>query len=329
MRYSLLRKFSVQKRTRPQLNFSVFSLVEIAVAALFVLSAFTQISGAYSGNSPLARSRSGSSALCSVTSSAQEEKYILTYAVSAQNHQRAWAITGADVYQNVVTGSNKVYLLVHVRPSTTFTINTSGTTKTCAINLSKQTDNIYWDALSGTTGSRDYATVGGDLIPDSSTGLMLFDQYINVNSAPGGRAVTSQTTSSPGPSCYVDTSGQERNSVYMLFVDDSNIQHSYVISGTAISEISVGGVDSTAFYVYLSSNTIGTGTSPGKTNACSMSLSTGIPDFEWAVRAPPAGAPVSGNYGIYGTLGGNCPPNNEGTNAGIIEQFTDSSYQFP
>lgn len=300
------------------------------ILSLFMLSAFSQISAAYSLNSPAPHNSASpsSSTICSVTSGGQEEEYIPTYAVNAQDHSQAYAITGANVYQNVVDRTNdKVYLLVHVHTATTFQISTTGTTATCSNSTKKQTDNIYWDAQDGTTGARDFATVGGDLVTDTSTGLMLFDQYINVNSAPGGNRADVPTSSSV-PSCYVDTSGQERNSVYMLFVDDQDIQHSYVITGTSIAQISVGGVESTVFYVYLSSTTIGTGTSPGKTNACSMTLSKGIPDFEWAVRSPPPGAPVSGNYEIYGTLGADCPPNTDGTNAGIIEQFTNPLYQF-
>ncbi len=294
MRYSLVCKLQLRDRDgRP--NLTTISIVEFAIAALFILSAFGQLSGAYSANSFSAHQAQGSSSLCSVTSGGQEEKYIPTYAVNAQNHAQAYAITGANVYQNIVGGTNnKVYLLVHVDTSLTFPISTSGTVKTCSDILGKQTDNIYWDAQDGTTGSRDFATVGGDLVQDSSTGLMLFDQYVNTNSAPG--QIVHSPSATQAPSCYVDTSGQERNSVYMLFVGSSNTQHSYVITGTSIAQISNGGSESTVFYVYLSSTQIGTGTSPGKTNACSMSLSKSIPDFEWAVRAPPPGAPVSGNY---------------------------------
>lgn len=328
MRYTVRSKILPRKlNSSERVAISVGAFV---IISLFMLSAFSEISIAYDPGSSVLHSSAAtnSSTLCSVTSGGQEEEYIPTYAVNAQNHAQAYAITGANIYQNVVDRTNdKVYLLVHVHTATTFAINTSGTTASCSDSLRKQTDNIYWDAQDGTTGSRDFATVGGDLVTDSSTGLMLFDQYINVNSAPGGNAPNAPSASSV-PSCYVDTSGQERNSVYMLFVDDQDIQHSYVITGTSIAQISVGGVESTDFYVYLSSTTIGTGTSPGKTNACSMTLSKGNPDFEWAVRAPPPGAPVSGNYEIYGTLGANCPPNNEGTNAGIIEQFTNPSYQF-
>ena len=70
----------------------------------------------------------------------------------------------------------------------------------------------------------------------------------------------------------------------MLFIDDSDKHHAYVITGSSIAEISVGGVDSTAFYVYLSSQEIGAGVSPSSNN-CIFNLAHGMNSFEWAVRS--------------------------------------------
>jgi hypothetical protein len=239
--------------------------------------------------------------------------------VSAKNHLQAYAITGATVFRNVVGSADKVYLFVYIHTTTTLPINTAGTVKTCTTMLNRQTDNMYWDASNG-IGGRTVATVGGDLVPDTSSGQMLFDQYVNINAHPG-QTPRIQAPSSV-PSCYVTTGGQNRNSVYMIFVDDTNKQHAYIISGSSIAQISVRGVQSTAFYVYLSSQEVGVGTGPGS-GSCSMSLSHGMPSFEWAVRAPP-----SGNYKIYGTLGGDCPQPNGGTIAGLIDQYVDGKYQF-
>jgi hypothetical protein len=239
--------------------------------------------------------------------------------VNANNHFQAYAITGATVFRNVVGGANKVYLFVYINPASTFSVSMNGVTKSCATMLGIKTDNIYWDAQDGTAG-RNFATVGGDLVPDATTGEMLFDQFINVNANPGQASINMAPSSSS--SCSVTSSGQNRNSVYMLFIDDSNKQHAFIISGTSLAQMSVGGVESTSFYVYLSSQEIGAGTSPGA-GSCTMNLSHGMASFEWAVRAPP-----SGNYGIYGTLGGACPRPGSGTAAGLIDQYTDAGYQF-
>jgi len=324
MRNVLLVKSTIRNQeNNPK---SALPLIVTALAALFILSAVTQVSiltAAYSGHTTTSAS---SSSGCSVTSNGQEEKYIYTYAVNSKNHLQAYSITGASVFRNLVGGSsNKVYLFVYIHPASTFSVSTTGTTKSCSTMLNKQTDNMYWDAQNG-VGGRNFATVGGDLVPDSSSGLMLFDQYVNINAAPGQIPVSQQSAYS-GPSCFVDTGGQNRNSVYMLFIDDTNKQHAYIITGSSLAQISVGGVESTAFYVYLSSQEIGAGTSPGS-NSCTMNLAHGISSFEWSVRAPPANAKISGNYRIYGTLGGDCPQNNGGTNAALIDQYTDGKYQF-
>jgi hypothetical protein len=338
MRHFLLEKSTVKLglksihtvRSKNRIFPKNFLLLVIAISALFVISSLSQlalVASSYSASSAVNQSNTGSGGLCSVTSNGQEEEYINTFAVNSQNHLQAYAITGAEVFRNVVGTTNKIYLFVYIHPASTFAVGTAGATKSCTSNLTTKTNDMYWDAQVGTTGSRDFATVGGDLVSDSSSGLMLFDQYININGVPGTNSPNNPPSTS-GPSCFVDTGGQERSSVYMLFVDDANPKRSYEIDGSTMAEISVAGVYQTAFYVFLSSTTMGVGTTPGKANSCSMSLSHATPSFEWAVRAPPAAAKISGNYRIYGTLGGNCPPNTEGTNAGIIEQFTDSSYQF-
>jgi hypothetical protein len=316
MQNSSLMKSSVLYRQKN--NSQPLLFVIAAIGALFVLTLFFQMSLVSYGTSGTGTSLASSGA-CSVTSNGQEEKYILTYAVNANNHQQAYAITGAVVFRNIVGSSNKVYLFVYIHPATTFSVSTSGATKSCATMLKTRTDNIYWDAQNGVAG-RNFATIGGDLVTDSSTGAMLFDQYINANANPGQTAI--KAASSPGPSCSVTTSGQNRNSVYMLFIDDTNKQHAYIIAGSGLAQMSTGGVQSTAYYVYLSSQEVGAGTSPGS-GSCTMNLSHGVSSFEWAVRAPP-----SGNYGIYGTLGGACPQPGSGTVAGLIDQYTDSKYQF-
>jgi len=290
-------------------------LVIATIGALFVLSSFVQISLVSAYRTTGVPASSASSGGCSVTSNGQEEKYISTYAVNANNHQQAYAITGAVVFRNVVGSSNKVYLFVYIHPATTFSVSTSGASKSCATMLNTQTDNIYWDAQNGVAG-RNFATIGGDLVTDSSTGAMLFDQYINANANPGQTAAVNAAPTS-GPSCSVNTNGQNRNSVYMLFIDDANKQHAYIIAGSSLAQFSSG----TSFYVYLSSQEIGAGTSPGS-GSCSMNLSHGASSFEWAVRAPP-----SGNYGIYGTLGGACPQPGSAV-AGLIDQYVDAKYQF-
>jgi len=285
-------------------------LIVLTITALFVISSLAQIS-LFSANVYAA-----SSSDCSVTSNGQEEQYIYTYAVNSNNHQQAYAITGLTVFRNIVGSSDKVYLFVYINPSSTSTVSTTGATKSCSTMLSKSTDNVYWDAQDGTAG-RNFATVGGDVVMNS--GQMLFDQYINVNAHPGQTPIQRATS---GPSCSVTSSGQDRNSVYMLFIDDSNKQHAFIISGTSLVQTLVGGVESTSFYVYLSSQQVGAGTSPSS-GSCTESVSSGMQSFEWAVRAPP-----SGNYEIYGTLGAACPPPSSGSSASNIDQYTDSSYQF-
>jgi hypothetical protein len=311
----LVKSTSNNRKYRPYS--SMLPVILATVVALFVLSSFTQISlvsGAYSGHSAALAASSGQ---CNVTSNGQEEKYIYTYAINANNHQQAYAITGATVFKNIVGTSDKVYLFVYIHPATTFSVSTAGETKSCSTMLSTRTDNIYWDASNG-VGGRNFATTGGDLVPDN--GQMLFDQYVNVNANPGQAPINLASTN--GPSCSVDTSGQNRNSVYMLFIDDSNKQHAYLIAGSSLAQFSVGGAQSTSFYVYLSSSEVGAGTSPSS-GSCSMSLSHALTAFEWAVRAPP-----SSNYRIYGTLGGACPQPGSGTVAGLVDQYVNSKYQF-
>jgi hypothetical protein len=306
-----LGKLSHYKSTVKSTGRHHVPLIIATITALFVISSMAQLS-LYS------KSAYAATSACSLTSNGQEEKYIATYAVNANNHQQAYAITGLTVFRNIVGSSDKVYLFVYIDPSSTSAISTAGASKTCSTMLSKQTDNIYWDAQDGTVG-RNFATVGGDVVMDG--GQMLFDQYINPNAHPGQDPVNQQKSAS-GPSCSVTTSGQDRNSVYMLFVDDSNKQHTFIVTGTSLAQFSVGGVQSTSFYVYLSSKQVGIGTSAGP-NSCSETVSQGMPSFEWAVRAPP-----SGNYLIYGTIGAACPRPDGGQSAANIDQFTDAGYQF-
>ena len=248
-----------------------------------------------------------------------------TVAVDSSDHSKAYAITGAQITRNVVSGSNKVYLFIQIHPATTFALSSTGTISTCSQSYSVVTNNIYWYADQGING-RALGTVGGDAGVDSSTGLLLVNQYVDKNHYPG-QIVSSKPASSTGPvSCFVDTLGQERNSIYMLFTDDSTGK-SYVLSGASVVEKSVNGVLSSYLYVYISSQPMNINRS-NLSKSCSATLSHATSEFEWAVRAPPPNNTIPGNYLIYGTLGGDVSVISA-TWAGTCDQSTDTNYQFP
>ncbi|MGH2637962.1 MAG: hypothetical protein ACRDF4_01535 [Rhabdochlamydiaceae bacterium] len=309
------------RQRRPD-SIVIASLVAIVVS-LVMFSAFSQLSAssAFSYN-PL--TVSSSSSACQVNSSGQEQEFMYTLAVSSTDHSKAYAITGADITRNVVGTSNKIYLLIHVHPASTFAVSSSGTTASCSMNYAKATNNIYWDASSLSTG-RTFGTVGGDVSVDTSSGLLLVNQYVDKNHYPG-QTVSSGPSSSTGPaSCFIDTLGQERNSIYMLFVDDST-GRSYVIAGSSVVEKSSGGVTSTFYYVYLTSTPMNINRS-GLNAHCTTILSQPTSEFEWVVRAPPPNNSIPGNYRIYGSIGGSLSLFSV-TNAGVLDQFMDPNYQF-
>jgi len=303
---------------------TMFFVCELLSFAPFLLPAMAYSGSNVSIQSTVAAPTVASSG-CTITSGGQEQKYMYTVAVDSSDHSKAYAITGAQITRNVVSGSNKVYLFIQIHPATTFALSSSGTISTCTQSYSVVTNNIYWYADQGING-RALGTVGGDAVVDSSTGLLLVNQYVDKNHYPG-QIVSSKPASSTGPvSCFIDTLGQERNSIYMLFTDDSTGK-SYVLSGASVVEKSVNGVLSSYLYVYISSQPMNINRS-NLAKSCSATLSHATSEFEWAVRAPPPNNTIPGNYLIYGTLGGDVSVMS-GTQAGTCDQFTDTNYQFP
>jgi hypothetical protein len=296
----------------------------LAILALTAVSA-PQVFASYHGASGgfVTLHYAGAASGCSVSSGGQEQEYLYTAAVSSTNHQLAFDITGARIVQDIVQGSNKVYLFVYVNTASTSQLSSSGTTSTCSTNYSRVTNNVYWDVQDGAAG-RTLGTVGGDVAYDSASGLLLVNQYVDKNHYPGQNAGIHPQSSS-GPACQIDTKGQERSSIYMVFVNPST-QRSYVLSGSSLVEKSVGGVTSTYLYVYLTSNPMNINWS-GMSKGCSVSLSSSTYYFEWSARAPPPNNSVPGNYRIYGTTGGDLGVFGS-TSAGVCDQFVDPNYQF-
>ena len=297
------------------------ALAFVLVASLLMLSSI-QISSAVSySNQTLSPA---ASSICKVVSGGVEQKYMYTMAVPSSDHSKAYAITGAEIARNVVGGSNKVYLFVFVNPGKTYSIDKSGITSSCTSLFSRSTNNVYWYGQDGPNG-RDLGTVGGDVVKDPATGLLLADQYIDIHHYPG-QTVRSKPASSSGPvSCFVDTLGQERNSIYLLFANSAT-HEVYSLSGSSIVERSSGGVKSTVLYEYLSSKANPYPWSRLSNPKCTVTLPSPTSEFEWAVRAPPPNNRVPGNYKIYGTVGGDVFV--ASSSAIACDQFLDPGYQF-
>jgi len=232
----------------------------------------------------------------------------------------AW--TAAETIQRLVSQGHKNYSYWRVNVAELLPLNLT--------NLSRQiysgkfsTNNCYWNAVNK-TGQR-FGIVGEDFTIDSTLGPTL-RQYVDISKPPGGPSGSkkAQCNSLPGriPSCYIDSGGEERISVYLQFLD---------ITGTKVYQIT-GGItliytDGTVALLFLINPSNPPNFHSDQLCACPVVSFPAIQDINWVETSPLSTNTVPGNYRPYGTLGAGWA--RAGTNALVLNQVIDPTYQFP
>ena len=335
MRYSIIDKLSIHRRKHQRSDFKALSLVEIAVVALFVLSAFSQISAAYAASPSNAPSMAVSvNSGSSVTSGGVEEPYIIMQVASSSNPNVVYQVTGAQLAQRVVGGAYKSYFYLYVNSGKTFAVNSTGEVTKDTISGYSTTD-LYWNAQippanGGSTSF--YGTVGQDLDLGATSNTLSEWQWVDLNYGGGSKPISyTGSYDGGGPTaCYVYSDNQIRESVYVIIVDSSNNQV-YHITGAVLLQQKVNGVDSTTFIALVSGAKGNLVTSGDKQDCPEVVNPASTPSLRWYVRDPPVQgaipkATITGNFGITGTVGAGIAKAPEDGNMEIL-QFVDRTFQ--
>jgi len=341
MSYRILGKSSVLKGQKTGLW---ITFLEFAIVALFVLSAFMQVSAGYTaglqGSITAARHKgggghgNGGGGSGSVTSGGQDEPYIIMQVASASNPGEVYQVVGAQLAQILVTGDYKNYFYLFINPSVTFASNTTGEIAQQTIS-GYTTNNFYWNAQTPQTssgGSQFYGTVGQDLDLGATSNTLSEWQWADLNWGGGGQPVNyNGSYDGGGPTaCYTYSHNQERESVYVMIVNSAT-QAVYDITGASLIQQSINGVESTTFIALVSGSQGRLVTSDDHTQCPEVANPQSTPSLRWYVRTPPvagaiAGATITGNFGITGTLGaGIARAPEDGTM--MLEQFVNRTFQ--
>jgi len=225
-----------------------------------------------------------------------------------------------------------------VNPSITFNVNTTGETSVVSTS-GYSTSNVYWNVQapptgSGASGSQNYGTVGQDLDLGATSNTLSEWQWSNMNYVFGGTVSPVSYTGSydgGGPTaCHVYSNNQERHSVYELFIQ-TGTSNEYTITGGELVQQNINGVESTTFVVLVSTTHSANFESGDLTDCAEVLNPISSPNLRWYVRTPPvpgniAGATLTGNFGITGTIGAGIVPAAT-TNALIFEQFVSRTFQ--
>jgi hypothetical protein len=318
------RALHLRSLARQNLRNPKFSTAAVlTIAALFVLSAFAQLSLQSYANSP------GTT----VMSGGVEEPYVIMQVASASNPNLVYQITGAQIVQKNSNGNEfKNYFYLYVNSGKTFPVNSSGTvTKATVSGIG--TDDTYWNVQSPpSSGSTTFCgTAGQDLDTGATSNVLSEWQWADLNWNCGYNKLTySGSYDGGGPTaCYTYSNNQERNSVYMSIIDSST-NAIYTVSGAILLQQKVNGVESSTFIALVNSpharmTVSGSKVCPEVANPSST------PSLRWYVRTPPVkgkipGATITGNFGITGTLGEGITKAAENGNM-IFEQFVDRAFQ--
>jgi hypothetical protein len=326
---------SAFKHTHPtHTTVSTSSSTTIATSSSTTMSSSTTATSTSTSttSSSSSVSSSSSSGLCFVDSQKQEQPIVYTQIVLASDHTKAVMITGGEITQRVANSQNKNYLYLYVNTAQTTPVDYSNVIQTCTIS-GFDTNNIYWNAQAPLSSDSipgnglDYGTVGEDLVVNPNTGALLLDQYVDIGFqfgiGPTGLSVSSSTVYGEPPPCYIDSLGQERHSIYFMLTTSV----AYTITGAEFLEKSFNGVTSTALLIFINPSSTTSIDRSGQTKTCGvLSTSSPLSWFEWALRSPPTTNTDPGNYGVFGTVGGDMQPASS-TSALVIEQFMDHSYQ--
>lgn len=307
----------------------MISCIQIAIVALFILAALSQMSGVYAASNITQKSTT------SVTSGGVEEPYILQQVASASNPNHVYQITGAQIAQRVAGDAIKSYLYLYIDTAKTFAANTSGVVAKVTVS-GYDTSNFYWNVVAapGTSshGGAFCATIGQDLDLGATSNTLSEWQWSDLNWGCGSPQVNlSGSYDGGGPTaCYVYSENQLRESVYEIIVDSST--HAvYTITGGEMVQQDIHGVESTTLITLVSGSHGQLVTSGDKKDCSEIANPISSPSLRWYVRAPPVagkipGATVIGNFGITGTLGAQISTASEDGNM-IFNQYVDRSFQ--
>ena len=337
MVYSVLGKFSISEFRKPKLRkFKSTSLIEVAIIALFLLSALGQMSGSFAATSVGSQSNNyaSSSKLTSVTSGGAEEPYILMQVASASNPDAVYQITGAQIAQRLVSGAYKSYIYVFINTGKTFAVSSTGETAKQTVS-GYSTNNFYWNVQTPPTSSGAtsfYATVGQDLDLGATSNTLSEWQWADLNWGGGGKPISyTGSYDGGGPmACHVYSDNQLRESVYVIIASSSS-QAIYIVTGAILIQQDINGVQSTTFIALVSNSQGKLVTSGDEADCPVVSSPSTTPSLRWYVRTPPvagaiAGATITGNFGITGTLGAGITKASENGNMELL-QFVDRTFQ--
>ncbi len=238
MRNLIIEKLSIQRK-HPRQDFKALSLLEIAVVALFVLSAFSQISAAYAASPAAAPVMTVSvNTGTSVTSGGVQEPYIIMQVASSSNPSVVYQVTGARLAQRVVGGAYKSYFYLYVNSGKTFAVNTTGEVAKDTIS-GYSTTNLYWNVQTppNSGGSTSfYGTIGQDLDLGATSNTLSEWQWVDLNYGGGAKPISyTGSYDGGGPTaCYVYSNNQMRESVYVIIVDSSS-KTVYHITGAELN----------------------------------------------------------------------------------------------
>ena len=248
---------------------------------------------------------------------------IPTYVLDYRTNTTCYPFTTLNIEQHLVPGSaggHKNYGHFGVDVTHPITINLG--TKNAATGNVLNTNNIYWN-VTGMSGSPRYASVGGD-VRIGSDGHVEFDQFTGLQRANPSLSPRARCVSQPGstPSCFVDSGGEQRNSVYMIVTNPSRSQGYSVTGGILFTP--PNGVLSVGFTINPASRM-----DPANRYQCQCPALAfpATQEIDWAVMSPPPNNTTPGNYRAYATVGGNFQ--RAGTNALVFNQFINPSIQFP
>jgi hypothetical protein len=241
-----------------------------------------------------------------------------TYVSSSSNPSLAFEFTGISLTQKYVSGTgHKVYTYWHVDTSVTSPIPMSGLVKQVAFTLSTTTNNVYWKGA--TANGQDVGTVGSDIVMSPIDGNPTFNQYIDMNyngplGQPTDSALANCVPATQGYPASVNSGGEERHAVYLVFTDPAETK-AYVITEGILLYYD-NGVVAIDFLIEPSQTTGFSFTS----DCVASTLSFNSFEVDWAIMTPPPTNTIPGSYQIYPTVGG-LLSQASGTNALVLEQY--------
>lgn len=272
-----------------------------------------------------------------------------TFVSSSTSPDQGYYFTGMSIAIKYVSGAgHKVYNYLFINTGKTFTLPSYDTSKTISFqNQLGQTNNIYWQAFSTCRGGcssnhiQDYGTVGGDIRIDSTDGTPVVDQYVDttftgqLGSCNFAYVQCSDPHNSPDSTCAspsgsqasslyaVDSGGEEREAIYVIItsgpLSETQSSISYLITGGRILFLNTG---ETAFDILIQS---GSSSPVSNQNFCwstNSPMSFSVPKIDWAIRSPPSGMVVPGNFAEFPVSTSCCIMNNNGgTPALLLEEI--------